>query len=157
MHRATQVRENFVSVPATTERLQDVFLIAFALHYATMLFVDRAQLKSRLVGFAGNASGIPKLWSGPAASLCFSIFWLLWFVLTVVNDILGRPTASANVPWSLWQRVLLVVLVAACVLAATSGSGPASDNGPFRHFNSRVVCWWTPSKSWHGKPKSSPG
>ncbi len=91
------------------------------LHLSAMLFVDRAQLKSRLVGILGYAKRVVAIWSGPATDRTSYMIIFPWIVLTAAGDFVWPSAAHQHVPWQPWQRVAFgvfaVVVLSFAVLA----------------------------------------
>ena len=104
------------------DRVQEGLAMAFCLQIWTMFIVDRAELKSRMVGILGYARRIPLIWSGPAVNRAFWMLYMPWVGVSVVGDFAGMGDTHPHVPWALWQKVvfgLFAVAVASFAVVAT--------------------------------------
>jgi hypothetical protein len=102
---------------AVSDRLQEGIAMIVALHLPAMLFVDHAQLKSRLVGILGYAKRVSAIWSGPATDRTFYMIMFPWIGLGLV----WPSAADQHAPWHLWQKaafgLLAAILVSFAILA----------------------------------------
>jgi hypothetical protein len=107
---------------AVSDRLQEGISMIVTLHLSAMLFVDRAQLKSRLVGILGYAKRVVAIWSGPATDRTSYMIIFPWIVLTAAGDFVWPSAAHQHVPWQPWQRVafgVFAVVVLSFAVRAT--------------------------------------
>lgn len=98
------------------ERAQLAIAIIFTIHFAAMVFVDRAQLMSRRASLQGNACRVPIVWAGIGSSISFRVFWLVWLVLLIARDIFFDPGRHAHAPLPLWEWIVLWSLAAVFLL-----------------------------------------
>jgi hypothetical protein len=100
---------------AIWDRVQEGLGMIVTLQLPAMFFVDRAQLKSRLVGLLGYGKKVRAIWSGPAVDRTFWMICFPWTILGAVADFVWPSvTRPRHAPWPWWVKAgfgLFVVLV----------------------------------------------